>query len=197
MAAAPPNLSAEMAALRRRYERERAARLAAEAIAETSIRELYERQQRLELLEAVAAVCNRTSNLDDALAFALANVAKMVDWPLGHAWRIDPKAEVPSLTSTGIWYGASDANVVAFRQASESDAMDARLGLPGRVLATGAPVWVNDVAQDDHFPRARAAAEAGLGAAFAFPITIGSEVVGVLEFFDRRPRALDARLLEA
>ena len=197
MAGPSHNPSAEAAAWRRRWEREHNARRAAETIAETSIRELYERQQRLELLEAVAAVCNRVSSLDDALAFTLSQVAKMVEWPLGHAWRLDPKAEAPSLVSTGIWHGAGEAELASFRHATESEAMDARLGLPGRVLESGAPVWVDNVAKDDNCPRAQAAAEVGLGAAFAIPISIGTEVVGVLEFFDRRPRVLHTGFLDA
>ena len=37
--------------------------------------------------------------------------------------------------------------------------------------------------EDPNFPRARTAAEEGLHGAFGFPIRIGADVFGVLEFF--------------
>lgn len=197
MPEAGASLEQQLTALRRRFERERSARLAAEAIAERSIRQLYDRQQYLALLEAVAAVCNRAPSLEDALVFTLANVARMVEWPLGHAWRADTAARMPQLVSTGIWYGAEEAGFAAFRRLSESEPMESSLGLPGRVLQLGTPLWLDDVRQESNFPRAQAAAEAGLNAAFAFPLTLGQETVGVLEFFDRRPRALTPGFLDA
>ncbi len=45
----------------RRLERERAARLAAEAIAEAGLRDLYERQKELTLLQVIAAAANEAS----------------------------------------------------------------------------------------------------------------------------------------
>src|SRR5262249_4888022 len=57
------------------------------------------------------------------------------------------------------------------------------IGLPGRVWAGGQPAWIPDVVQDRNFPRAPAAARAGLHGALGFPITVGDEVLGVLEVF--------------
>jgi PAS domain S-box-containing protein len=50
--------------------------------------------------------------------------------------------------------------------------------------------------KDPNFPRAQTAAKAGLHAAFAFPIKIGDEVAGVIEFFSREVRPLDPELLD-
>jgi PAS domain S-box-containing protein len=55
------------------------------------------------------------------------------------------------------------------------------------VLATGAPAWIRDVAEDDACPRAAAARATGLRGAIACPLLVGAEVVGVLECFSAEP----------
>src|SRR5687767_2233340 len=57
--------------LRRRLERQRKARLEAEAISERTTRELYERQRELELLETVAVASNEAGTVEESLQAAL------------------------------------------------------------------------------------------------------------------------------
>jgi signal transduction histidine kinase/CheY-like chemotaxis protein len=64
------------------------------------------------------------------------------------------------------------------------------------VWADGKPSWIADVAADMNFPRQLAALQDGLHGAFAFPIILSGEVVGVLEFFSHDVREPDADLLE-
>jgi len=56
-------------------------------------------------------------------------------------------------------------------------------GLPGRVWATGQPIWIPDVVKDSNFPRARIAGKENLHAACAFPVQLGEATYGVMEFF--------------
>ena len=56
-------------------------------------------------------------------------------------------------------------------------------GLPGRVVNSDKPTWISDVTCDDNFPRAPAAARAGLRGAFAFPLRAQGKIMGVLELF--------------
>jgi diguanylate cyclase (GGDEF)-like protein len=53
------------------------------------------------------------------------------------------------------------------------------------------------VAEDASFRRAPLAAEAGLHAAFAFPIVFGNDILGVMEFFSRASRPPDEVLLQS
>ena len=53
------------------------------------------------------------------------------------------------------------------------------------------------MAQDPNFPRIEAAGEIGLRSALAFPVLLGDEVLGVIEFFNRRVQQPDADLLRA
>ena len=59
------------------------------------------------------------------------------------------------------------------------------------------PVWIPDVIPDDNFPRAPIAARENLHGAFAFPIVLGQEMLGVLEFFSRTIQQPDPELLQA
>ena len=70
------------------------------------------------------------------------------------------------------------------------------VGLPGRVWSSRAAAYIPDVVQDPNFLRAPIAARAGLHAAFAFPILLGSEVVGIMDFFSQEIRQPDQDLLD-
>jgi len=181
--------------LRRRCERERNARLAAEAIAEKGLRELYEKQQQLQLLEAIAVAANQSASVEDALQFALTAVCQSTGWPLGHAYLVLPADGTKRLRSAGVWHGAETEHMRAFSCATETTNFEPGAGLPGRVLATGAPAWIADVAEETNFPRAQSARMANIKACFAFPVLAGSDVAAVLEFFAERVIAPDEIIL--
>ena len=70
------------------------------------------------------------------------------------------------------------------------------VGLPGRVWASGQSAWIPDVVTDTNFPRAHVAARAGLHGAFAFPVVVGSDILGVMEVFSGEIQQPDTDLLE-
>ncbi|HLM00237.1 MAG TPA: response regulator, partial [Pyrinomonadaceae bacterium] len=59
------------------------------------------------------------------------------------------------------------------------------IGLPGDVWAKNAPVWLPDMVKEKEFRRAPFAAAVGLRSAVGFPIKIGRDFYGVIEFFTR------------
>ena len=160
------DLPGQLARVERRLARERDARFEAEAIAEKGLRELYERQEELQLLEAIAGAANQMSSVDEALQFAVTKICAFTGWPLGHAYLTENHDELKHVHPA---IGEIDhpKRLHEFLQATEQIRFDSGVGLPGRVLATGSPVWISDVAEDNNFPRAKAAREAGLKAAFA------------------------------
>ena len=90
----------------------------------------------------------------------------------------------------------SSAQVEEFDRATRAQTFPRGVGLPGRVWAQAQPTWIEDVTIDANFPRLSIAAKEGLHAAFGFPILLGAEVLGVLEFFSHRIQRPDARLLD-
>lgn len=185
----------ELAKLRQRLERERRSRLEAEAIAEKGLRELYERQQQLQLLEKIADAANQSTSLHDALHLAIKTVCEFTGWTLGHAYQRELCEGSHRLVPMFIWHASQPNRVEPFRQLSEATNFDSGVGLPGRVLATASAAWIVDVANDGNFDRAQAAAASGIRSAFGFPILVGNEVAAVLEFFTDKVSQPDEVLL--
>lgn len=196
MSVGPPQYD-ELAILRRQLERERRARLDAEALVEDGLRELYLRQQEIGLLEAITAHANQSTDADALLALAVQRICRHALWPVGHVFAVEtgPQGAEPQLKSSGIWY-CFDPDRFAFLRKASVEGEDATYdGLPGRVLGTGRSAWGADIVQDKDFSRAAVAKRAGLRAAFAFPAVVGREVVAVLEFFSDRDNEPDEPLL--
>jgi diguanylate cyclase (GGDEF)-like protein len=176
----------DLARLERRLERERRARHEAERIAEETTRGLYDRQQELLVLEAVAAAANNAADLEDALEVAVARFAEHANWPVGHAWVL--RGDV--LSPTGLWHVGAPELHDALPRATEGVVFGAGEGLPGRVLAEAGPIWIDDV-EAAALPRR----PHGLPSAFGFPVLADGRVVAVLEFFSRLPAPPEDRLL--
>ena len=193
---------ARLARLGARVERERRARAEAESLAERGLRDLYERQREVELLAAVSAAANSARSAEEVLEFALERVCAHTGWPLGHVLvREVPDEEEavyagpgPWLVSTGRWHGAAPRHA-ALRATSARTRFAPGVGLPGRVLASGAPAWAEDLSAAPCLPREGAAVAAGLRSGFAVPVLVGDEVGAVLEFYTELSAPPDEGLL--
>ncbi len=178
-------------------EREREARRRAEALAEDRLQDIYAKQQQIELLNTIASTANQSDSIAHVLRAALTAIGGYLDWPVGHAYlaRQNEHSGASELTPTGIWHLASTQPFTAFRECTEDMSFAIGQGLPGRVLDNGEPAWIEDLANDDNFPRAPQATSSGLRSGFAFPVMVGSEVACVLEFFATKPTETDPDLL--
>ncbi len=146
------------------------------------------------LLQMVAVAANQATTVEAALEVAIEQVCTLTGWSVGHAFLSDVRGE--ALTSTGIWRVDEPEQFDAFRQATEATSMPNGVELPGRVLSSAAPAWVTDVTADPNFRRRDAARRSGIQSGFAFPIPVGQEIAGVLEFFSTHSEPVDEQLLE-
>ncbi len=195
MESRPPAPRDEVEALRRRAQREREARRQAEAIAESALRQAYERQQALELLHEIAAAANLATSFEEAMRKALGQLCAFTGWPVGHG--LLPSVDPPQrLRSARIWHLEDPERFGALKRISEATEFAPGEGLPGRVWESREPAWIRDIEVDTNFPRARAGHDLSVRAAFAFPVRAGEGVVAVLEFFAAEPREPEARILE-
>lgn len=144
------------------------------------------------LLQVVAVAANESTSVQGALQTTLDAVCEQTGWPLGHAWLRQPNGD---MVSAGVWHPHEPGRFDRFRELTEQTRFSAGQGLPGQVAQTGEPAWIEDVAHDPAFVR-RVAAEEGLHAAVAFPVRVGREVAGVLEFFSDRALQADPALLQ-
>lgn len=190
------SLEADIARLERRLQRATSARLEAEAIAETGLRDLFQRKQELVLLESIAAAANAATSVEDAMRHALEAVCRHARWPLGHLLLVRGTGAGLSLDATGIWHDDGAGRFESLRALTESLQFGNDMGLPGRVLNTAAPVWINAGSADaSAFPRLQTAIGLGLSSLFGFPVMVASEVVAVLEFFSLELQTPDESML--
>ncbi|HVX05237.1 MAG TPA: EAL domain-containing protein [Rhodanobacteraceae bacterium] len=176
----------EFARIKRRLERERAARREAETISERGLRRLYAREQELMLLQDIATAANLSQSVRDAFQHALTRICEFMAWPLGHAYEVVQQDGGVCLRSMTLWHVRDDAKTMQFRAATEMRDLAPGEGLPGHVYASGEPRWLTDVAHHEDLPRRSAALESLIRTACAFPIFVGEEVVAVFEFFSER-----------
>jgi signal transduction histidine kinase len=183
----------ELELLRRRVEREHNALRQAEEIAERATRDLYDRQVELTLLGAVASASNQAGSIEDALSRVLNLVGEHMGWPVADARLVDP--DTGRLVPTDIWYLADEHAYEPFREATEARSYSPEEGLPGQVLSRAEPIWIEDIAEGDVFVRRAEAIASGLRCAFAVPIIVGDDGVGVMEFLTEAPTPRNEGLL--
>jgi diguanylate cyclase (GGDEF)-like protein/PAS domain S-box-containing protein len=147
------------------------------------------------LLERAAAAANESDTFEQAVQVVLQHLCAQTGWSVGHVYlrTDDPEAE---LVSSGIWHLTAPERYREFQEITEAMPFVASVGLPGRVLAAGRPVWIRDIGYDPKCPRATQAIATGLKAALGFPVLVGQEVAAVVEFFGHEPAEPSQSLLE-
>ena len=131
---------------------------------------------------AVARVLTDAPDEGAAFTRILEAIGTSLKWDTGALWQLDRTA----LKRIAAW-NAPEPFDAAWLHAGE--------GLPGAVYTSGGPAWIADVQADAHQPRGESAIKAGLHAAFAFPITGTTGVLGVIEFLAKEQREPDDALL--
>lgn len=150
-------------------------------------------EKRLALQYGVSKILSQSIDFVDGTHEILETVCESLGWQVGVLWSIDYQTEV--LRFIDIWH-EPQVEAREFEKVSRERTFEKGVGLPGRIWATAKPAWIPNVTRDENFPRAHAAAAAGLRGAFGFPIQLGEEVVGVIEFFSREVRQPDDELLK-
>ena len=159
--------------------------------------DITDRVRKERLINARTAVTRALAeapSLTEAAPAILRAACENLGWPVGALWRVDQETGV--IRCVDVWH-APGADVAEFERVSRESLFPPGVGLPGRVWSAGHSAWIPDVAEDDDFPRAPSAGREGIHGAFGFPILLGDEVLGVLEFFSREIREPDSDLLLA
>ncbi|HEY1376487.1 MAG TPA: PAS domain S-box protein [Gemmataceae bacterium] len=156
-----------------------------------SERRRAERQRNARL--AVTHALSEAATVEKGAGGVLRAVCENLGWDVGLFWTVQGQAEM--LSCRQFWHRPG-VPVEEFERASCSRTFAKGEGLPGRAWATGEPAWILDIAHDTNFPRLAPAVGHGLRSAFACPVIVGEQTLGVIEFFIRRIREPDPGLLE-
>ena len=152
------------------------------------VTELKLDEDRLLAQYAVTKVLAEAPSLSEAAPRILQRICETLEWDVGTVWHLDRSNGFLRCVET--WHIPA-AKVDEFTAATRARTFDRGVGLPGRVWANADAFWIEDVTTDNNFPRAPVAAKEGLRSAFGFPILLGGEVLGVLEFFSVAPDVSD------
>lgn len=155
--------------------------------------DLRRANRTLALEYAVTSILAESPTVSDAAPRILQAICESTGWEIGELWDADPQAGV--LRCVDVWH-MEMKDAAEFETHSKTITFLPGVGLPGRVLASGEPLWITDLAADTNFPRMLFAVKEGLRSGFGFPILLGNEVLGVLEFFSRETRERDQDLLD-
>jgi PAS domain S-box-containing protein len=149
-------------------------------------------ERRVASQYAVTRVLSEAVRLEEAVPKIIQAVGESLEWDLGVFWRLDKQSGM--LRCLDHWRVATLA-ADEFIAPMQSQTFKPGVGLPGRIWESGRPVWIRDVTLDPTFVRTELAAKTGLHGAFGFPIRIGGEIEGVVEFFSHQVREPDNELL--
>src|SRR6185295_31180 len=149
-------------------------------------------EERLRVQYTVAQILAEAAAIEEATPRILRAMGECLGWDVGALWRVDREAK--ALRCVEFWHKASIV-VPEFERVSREFTFVPGLGLPGRVWSSLEPKYIPDVVPDENFPRGSIAEREGLHSAFGFPILLGEEVLGVIEFFSREIRQPDQELL--
>lgn len=143
---------------------------------------------------AVARVLSESVSLDEAMPRLIRTICEAMEWAYGARWAWNDAEK--TLVRREFW---SDS-VLQFDEEDESLWLRLQQERPGGLLQRAwvdkEPTWIVDLRLDDSFRRRKSALKLGLVSAYAFPITAGGQMMGVMEFFGRETRQPDEVLLQ-
>lgn len=146
-------------------------------------------ERRLAIQYEIARALAETEDLDAVSGFLLTTLSTSLGWEAAGLWVADATGDsircvdvVPRDGARAAWTAGTLG--VTF-QAGE--------GLPGRVLASGRPIWIPDLYEDEQFPRRPIARQVGLRHGYGFPILLRGRVVAVIELFAAAVASVDDR----
>ena len=169
------------------------------------IRDITQRKQQeealrqesayVQLLHDVSSAANEADTFEHAIQVCLDKICNLTGWALGHLF-VPTEDSPPNLISTNIWRLKDSGRFEKFKESADGQVIKYGEGLPGIVLATGKHTWVREVTKDPRSRHGRFKGNCGIVSGFAFPVLIGREVVGVMEFYSTYPVPPDQRLLD-
>lgn len=158
----------------------------------TDITEKKKIDKNLHIQSWVTKILSEAHNLEIALPQILQLICENLDWELSGFWILDNKTK--KLQYVLIW-PKKDEKHEEFESSLQQVTFKPGIGLPGQVLITKKPAWIEDVQTDPSFTRVKAAKKLNLHGAYAAPIVSNNMVFGVIEFFSKEKLNLDRDLI--
>jgi diguanylate cyclase (GGDEF)-like protein/PAS domain S-box-containing protein len=164
----------------------------------TMIADVTERkrsEQKQNVIMKLGVLLSEAQTVEEAIPRVLETVSESFGFVYAARWVLDKQNLLLRCAET--WH-VPTPQLAAFREQSEIrvERPGKAEGLNRRVWETGAAVWLSDIERETTLARRSAALQAGLRSAFAFPIMVGGEFYGVMEFFAHDVRQPDNTVLQ-
>ncbi|MEH2288949.1 adenylate/guanylate cyclase domain-containing protein [Nostoc sp.] len=161
------------------------------------------REQRTSIQYSITRILSESQSIKQGIPQILQSICQNLGWDLGELWTpsqyIGTSVQGDSLNAVlrcvEIW-SSRLVSVREFKAITWQTTYTPSVGLPGRIWIRRLPLWIKDITVDGDKRRSLPAAEAGLHAAFGFPILDDSEILGVMVFFSRDLLPKDKDLLQ-
>ncbi len=150
-------------------------------------------ERRLAAQYETTRVLAEAESPNQAYPKILKTICESLNWDLGVFWRVDTYTQ--RLRCVTLWRRPS-IDLPEFEAQTRDLSLERDVGLPGRVWACGHSIWISEFAREGNLPRHAIANEEGLHAAFAVPVLLRGDCLGVIEFFSHEARAPDDAVLE-
>ncbi|MEA5628125.1 adenylate/guanylate cyclase domain-containing protein [Nostoc sp. UHCC 0251] len=161
------------------------------------------REQRTSAQYAITRILSESQTVKQVIPQILQSVCQSLGWDLGELWAasqyIGTSVQGHSLNAVLRCVEIWSSRVISareFKAITWQTTYTPGVGLPGRIWIRRLPLWIQDITEDGDARRSQPAAEAGLYAAFGFPILDDSEILGVMVFFSRDVQPKDKGLLQ-
>lgn len=156
------------------------------------IQEKKKTERYLKIQYMVSNTLTEAETTEKALQNVLENICSGVNWKFGIAW----VAEENKLVQKALW----SENPVEAKNYSQlynsSFSLNKGSGLPGRVWESSAPVWIEDLEDENDLPRKDGLLKLGWRTGFAVPIKDGEKIIAVIECLNKNTLSAKYDLLE-
>ncbi len=151
----------------------------------------------LRLHQALDQTMTDGDDLRDVCHATASRLAGLLGADFAAWWERDPDAGPQgSLRCVSIW-SAEHVDTSALELMTQTMTFAPRVGLPGRVLESDQPLWVEDLTAFPSLLRVDALRAAGLTQALAIPVRNADRALGVVEFFGARMGQPNRRSMSA
>ena len=154
------------------------------------ITDRYRSEQRLAAQLALTNVLSQEQSFEAAARQVMQTICENLGWDIGALWEVTGE----TINCVDFWH-ARNIDPASVRGLCDNRNMGRGIGLIGEVWESGRAVWVPDFSDEKRYPRAPIARNAGMVAAFAFPIVTQGRVIGAMEFFSSLAREPEQALL--
>jgi diguanylate cyclase (GGDEF)-like protein/PAS domain S-box-containing protein len=147
------------------------------------------------LQSIVTRALTEADTVADAVTRSIQAFCGLAGWVCGLHWVLDPADG--SLRCQDSWQVPNDRALTELVQGFSRVSLSPQEAdvCARKAVSRAGPVWLADLGDEPTSNNARAARAIGLTSAFAFPVTVGGEVLGAIEFLARDHRPIDRDLM--